>query len=274
MLRKTACLAGLVATTLLLAQACKKDVNPDSYGTEPYALVTPAGLPKMNIPASNPLTKQGVELGRKLFYDPILSANKQMACATCHAQAFGFTDQGKQYSLGIDGIAGTRNAMPLFNLGYQKQFFWDGGAADLETQVLGPITNPVEMHETVANAIAKLNADPTYRSLFKAAFGADSINSNLLMKAIAQFERTMISGNSRYDKYKRGEISLTDQELNGMALFENGNKGDCNHCHSLGSTFSDFEYKNNGLPTLAAIVSRCWGRIAVSSKLRRYAILR
>jgi cytochrome c peroxidase len=230
---------------------CRKDVNPDADpGPEPYELVIPRGLPPMKIPPTNPLTKQGVELGRKLFYDPILSANNTMSCASCHNQAFGFTDNGKQFSTGIDGIAGTRNSMNLINLGYQREFFWDGGSTDMESQVLGPIQNPIEMHETIANVISKLNRHQQYPALFKSAFGGDTITSNMVMKAIAQFERTLISVNSRYDRYKRGELALTSQEMIGMALYESADKGDCTHCHALGGTFSDFEYRNNGLDSV------------------------
>ncbi len=244
-------IAGLLGVVLIV-NACKKDPNPDEFGGgTPYPLVTPIGLPKMTIPANNPLTVEGVALGRKLFYDKILSADNTMSCASCHVQSYGFTDNGKQYSLGIDKMAGTRNAMPLFNLGYQKKFFWDGGAADLESQVIGPIQNPVEMHADLGNVLHKLNTSTEYPALFHKAFGnTDTITSALLMMAIAQFERTMLSGNSRYDKYVAGTATLTAQELRGMALYENGSKGDCTHCHTLGGTFSDFEFRNNGVDSI------------------------
>ncbi len=242
--------AALLLSTVVI-DACKKDINPDAFtGGTPYLLIIPSGLPKMDIPANNPLTVEGVALGRKLFYDPILSANRTMSCASCHNQSYSFTDSNKQFSTGIDGIKGTRNAMNLVNLGFQKKFFWDGGAADLESQVIGPIQNPVEMHESLANAIHKLNTDSVYPGLFKKAFGGDTINTSMLMMAIAQFERTMISGNSKYDQYVRGVATLTAQELNGKQLFEDASKGDCTHCHVLGSTFSDFEFKNNGLDSI------------------------
>ncbi|MBC7554360.1 MAG: c-type cytochrome [Taibaiella sp.] len=238
-------------------QACKKDGNPDGYsGPTPYHLVIPTGLPPMAIPANNPLTVEGVALGRKLFYDPILSRDLKMSCASCHNQAFAFSDSTLQFSIGVDGVAGNRNAMNLFNLGYQKEFFWDGGVSTLEDQVIGPIINPVEMHETIPNAIQKLRSDPFYPALFKKAFLTDSITTPLLMKAIAQFERTMVSGNSKYDQYKRGEATLTLQEMKGLDLFEDGTKGDCTHCHVMGSTFSDFEYRNTGLDSIYTDVGR------------------
>ena len=246
----TIAIAGVLATVLLV-NACKKDKDPDAFaGGTPYPLITPATLPKMNIPANNPLTVEGVALGRRLFYDPILSADNTQSCASCHRQSFSFTDSTLQYSVGIDGIAGVRNAMPLVNLGYQKKFFWDGGAADLESQVIGPIQNPVEMHADLATVIHKLNTHAEYPALFKKAFGADTISTPLLMKAIAQFERTLVSGYSKYDLYVFGKASLTAQELRGLELYQDAAKGDCVHCHTLGGTFSDFEFRNNGLDSI------------------------
>ncbi|MEZ5174155.1 MAG: cytochrome c peroxidase [Bacteroidia bacterium] len=243
-----------VLSIIVFVAACNKETDlPERTDfLEPYILQTPAGFPAMQIPTENPLTKQGVELGRKLFYDPILSGNNTMSCGTCHVQEFGFTDNGLALSIGIDGIAGTRNSMPVMNLGWDSKFFWDGGAADLESQVIGPIQNPVEMHEDLSNAIAELNAHPEYPALFKQVFGESPITSAHVMKAIAQFERTLISGNSKYDKYLRGEAVLTPQELQGMDLFTSFDKGDCSHCHVLGSTFTDFEFKNNGLDSVYA----------------------
>lgn len=232
----------------LLFIACEKG-EEDTPSATPYTLVIPEGLPLMNIPSTNPLTVEGVALGKRLFYDPILSRDNTQSCASCHLQDFGFTDPN-QFSTGIDGIAGTRNAMPLINLGWQTKFFWDGGANGLESQVLGPITNPIEMHETMANVVAKLNSHTEYPDLFKAAFGNAEVTSQNIMRAIAQFERTLISGNSKYDQYMRGETFLTSQELNGLSLFTDMEKGDCSHCHSLGSTFSDFEFRNTGLDSI------------------------
>lgn len=233
-------------------QACKNDDKPTDTpaGTTPYKLVVPTGMPSMAIPADNPLTVEGIALGRKLFYDPILSANNSQSCASCHKQSSAFVDSNFQFSIGIDNIAGTRNAMPIFNLGWERNFFWDGGAATLESQVIGPIQNPVEMHETLENVLKKLNSHQEYPALFKKAFGTDSITIPKLMKAIAQFERTIISANSKYDRYKRGELQLSPSELNGMQIYVNQSKGDCNHCHVLGSTFTDFDFRNTGLDSI------------------------
>ncbi len=244
--RKSLILAPLALA--LAVYSCKKE--PGNDGPTPYKLAIPSGLPAMAIPDSNPLTEEGIELGRRLFYDPILSGNNTMSCGSCHKQQFAFTDSNLSLSIGIDGLPGTRNTMSLANLGYQKKFFWDGGAADLESQVIDPIQNPLEMHETLPRVIGKLNADPEYPALFEKVFGKGPITTPMVMKALAQFERTLISGNSRYDQYKRGQAGLTEQEQRGMALFEAEDKGDCVHCHSLGSTFSDFEFRNTGLDSI------------------------
>ena len=238
--------------------SCRKDeemiAEITNSGPHPYNLTIPGGFFPMPIPPTNPLTQEGVFLGRKLFYDPILSLDSSQSCASCHRQNFSFTDSTLLYSMGVNGVSGTRNAMPLFNLGWTTNgFFWDGGASNLESQVADPITNPIEMHETLANVVFKLQRNSEYPPLFEAAFGNAQISSAMILKAIAQFERTLISGNSRFDKWYRGEIGgfLTTQEMNGMNLFTNMQKGDCQHCHPLGNTFTDFQFRNTGLDSIA-----------------------
>ncbi len=239
---------------LSVFQACKDDAAvQEPLVPTPYTLHTPPGMPPMNIPAYNPLTVEGVALGRKLFYDPILSADSTQACASCHRQSWAFTDSTLKFSMGVTGAHGTRNAMPLFNLGWQNNFFWDGGAANLESQVIGPITNPLEMNELLPNIVLKLNRHAEYPALFRAAFelpDTAKITIPMLMRAVAQFERTIISADSRYDRWKRGEAAFSDAELRGLALYEDPEKGDCNHCHVTGSTFSDFVFRNNGLDSI------------------------
>ena len=195
--------------SMTLAAACKRDEpdvtpEPAPVGT-PYTLQIPANLPPMSIPADNPMTVEGVTLGRFLFYEERLSGNNTQSCGSCHSPAFAFTDSSRAVSTGIDGIAGARSAMALINLGYSASFFWDGRSPSLEAQALDPVTNPIEMHETWPNAVSKLQSDPAYVALFNAAFGSTTIDSAKVAKAIAQFERTMISGNSKYDKVVRGE---------------------------------------------------------------------
>lgn len=234
---------------VILWVACIKDPqHTTSLQNTPVLLDIPAGLPDMEIPSDNPLTAEGIALGRKLFYDEILSADSTQSCGSCHNPADYFVDDEEQFSEGIDGFKGTRNSMPLFNVGYARNFFWDGGASSLEDQAIDPVVNPIEMHNTWKKAVADLNKHPEYPSLFQMAFpDLDTIETKYVVRALAQFERTLISGNSKYDKYKRGELDLTPSEKSGMEVFIAEDKGDCFHCHSMGGTFTDFEMRNNGL---------------------------
>ncbi len=259
---------------LLTIVACTKEeeildtIPPNgdnTYKPKPYILPRPTGWSNMKIPADNPLTVEGVQLGRKLFYDPILSLDNTVSCASCHKQEFAFNDN-KKFSNGVGTGITTRNSMPLFNIGWVENFapvingrpyffFWDGGATSLEAQVLGPITNPVEMNETLPNVLSKLNAHPEYPSLFKKAFGSDSITTKMLAQAIAQFERTLISSSAKIDRYLFNPVTgklrdtsvFTPQEQRGFNVFNDEEKGDCFHCHNVSSPFSsDFQFHNNG----------------------------
>ncbi len=236
--------------------SCKKDNT--GYSPQPYVLEIPSHFPDMIIPADNPMTVEGVYLGRKLFYEKQLSGNNTMSCGACHAPASSFSDPN-QFSTGIDGIQGTRNSMALINLGWQNFFFWDGRAKTLEEQILGPVPNPIEMHQSWPDAVGKLNASQEYKNLFYKAFGTTEIDSTLVSKAIAQFLRTMISGSSKYDvmyKYINGmSLSADDQitlasvsadEWAGYDLFKSLNGADCFHCHN-GALMQVNKFSNNGL---------------------------
>ncbi|MCO6501212.1 MAG: cytochrome-c peroxidase [Vicingus serpentipes] len=207
-------------------------------------------LPPPLIPPNNPLTVEGIELGRRLFFDPILSGDGTQSCATCHAPDIAFTDTN-QFSTGIDGLQGNRNSMPIFNVAwnFSQKFFWDGRAPNVEAQAIGPVVNPIEMHNTWPAAMASLQAHPTYPNLFLAAFGTNVIDSILVTKAIAQFERTIVSGNSRFDRYLLGQISLTPSEISGFNVFMTESGGDCFHCHgnSANPLWTDNTFRNNGL---------------------------
>lgn len=240
---------------LLIIIACSKtdDTNNASFSATPYTLEIPPnlnGLLPPVIPNNNPLSIEGVALGRKLFYDPILSGNGTQACATCHLAQNSFTDP-KKFSIGINGSEGTRNAMPIYNLAWniENKFFWDGRAIGLEEQAFQPVTNPIEMNNTWPNAVASLQATSYYPELFNNAFGTSTIDSVLVVKAIAQFERTMISANSRFDKFSLGTGTLTPQEENGLAIFLDENRGDCFHCHGNPQSplWTDNKFHNNGL---------------------------
>jgi len=232
---------------LVSISGCDTDPIDEPYVPVSYTLNIPQGLPPMIVPADNPMTVEGVALGRRLFYDELLSGDNTMSCGTCHLQENGFAEQ-LQVSEGITGEIGTRNAMPLFNLGWvQSGLFWDGREATLEAQALDPVRNPIEMNANWIEVEAKLNAHSDYPLLFKQAYGVDRIDSLTVAKAIAQFVRTLISGNSRFDAwYNRQETQLTTQELRGFVLYTT-EAADCFHCHGLGGLITDNSYQNNGL---------------------------
>ncbi len=211
------------------------------------------------IPFNNPQTVEGISLGKKLFFDPILSADNRQSCSSCHDPKFAFTDD-KQFSEGIDGRFGNRNSMPLFNLAwnYDEKFFWDGRSNGLQKQALEPVKDPVEMHNTWVNAMESLQNNSEYPELFFAAFGTRKIDSVLVTKAIAQFERTLISSNSKFDQYLLGTATLTSSELNGFNVFMDETKGDCFHCHGSDKNplWTDNSFHNNGLDALITDIGR------------------
>ena len=241
------------ATLTLVCLSCSNE-PAEKYVPTPSALQIPKVFQEniLNpiIPVNNPQTLEGIALGKKLFFDPILSGNNTQACADCHTPENAFTDSSR-FSDGIDGIFGNRNAMPLFNLAwnYDENFFWDGNTFSLEHQAFVPVTDPKEMKSTWTNVEQKLQNHPEYPNLFSKAFGTSKIDSILVTKAIAQFERTLISSNSRFDKYLTGQGTLTPQELNGFNVFMNETKGDCFHCHGSDKNplWTDNLFHNNGL---------------------------
>ncbi|MFN5148289.1 MAG: cytochrome-c peroxidase [Flavobacteriia bacterium] len=245
-----------IFVSVVIFLSCKKDKV--GFTPTPYELNIPSHFPDMIIPEDNPMTVEGVELGRKLFYEERLSRDNTMSCANCHSPSASFSDPS-QFSVGIDGIPGTRNSMALINLGWQNFFFWDGRAKTLEDQILEPIPNPIEMHQEWKDAVAKLNSDKTYRNMFFKAFGQEGIDSLKVSKAIAQFLRTMISGSSKYDVMYKYENSLplnsieqsvyasvTAEEWAGYDLFKSLNGADCFHCHN-GPLMQVQKFSNNGL---------------------------
>lgn len=250
----------LFACFFLVLSSCKKDpeipiVTPDLtdstdlFTPTPYNISIPTGFPDMVIPTDNPMTEEGVELGKKLFYDPILSGNFTQSCGSCHAQEFSFTDNELQFSIGVDNIPGTRNTPSLINAGWNTSQFWDGRASTLEDQALGPVPNPIEMHLSWEEAEKRLNQHSLYPELFKKAFNIDRIDSIHVAKAIAQFERTLISANSKYDQFlNSGQQPIqffTQQEFEGYFIYFT-ERGDCFHCHGTRLT-TDNDFHNNGL---------------------------
>lgn len=222
--------------------------------------VVPAQWPKPVYDLTkNPVTNPGFQLGRQLFYDPLLSRDTTISCAGCHLQATGFAHVDHKLSHGINGRIGKRNAPAILNMAWSRSFMWDGGVNHLDVQPLSPITSPDEMDESMAHVVRKLNASPTYRRMFKSAFGDSIATGQNTLKALAQFVLMLNSYNSRYDHYFRHEPGgeLTAQELNGLSLF----RKHCNTCHAE-PLFTNGDFANNGLPVDPLLMDA--GRMKIS----------
>jgi len=191
---------------------------------------------------SNPLTHEGFELGRNLFYDPILSRDSTISCSSCHLQQTGFTHVDHELSHGILGKIGNRNSLALQNLAWSKSLMWDGGVNHLDVQALAPITSSFEMDETMQNVVDKLQKSEKYPVLFEKAFGTTKITGQLTLKAISQFLLLLVSSNSKYDKVMRKEAYFTKGEQNGYELF----KTNCASCHTE-PLFGSEQFENNGI---------------------------
>lgn len=246
----------LLGCLILLFASCEDDTddNQGGYIPVPASIDIPVIfntlLPTPSIPPDNPLTEEGIALGRKLFFDTALSADNTLACAGCHRPSQGFSDQ-QQFSIGITGEQGARNSMPLVNLAWNttNSFNWDGSAQTIEQQILGPVTNPVEMNNTWENVVATLSVDADYVLEFEQAFSTTTITKELVTKAIAQFIRTIVSGDSKFDRHLRNEATLSPLEAEGLAVFLDEDRGDCFHCHGSPSNplWTDNDFHNNGL---------------------------
>ena len=239
------------------------DLRDIPYDPQPYEYPYAFTLGVMEIPEDNPLTVDGVELGRHLFYDPILSLDSTMSCSSCHFPAGSFTDT-LAVSTGVDGVAGTRSSMSLLNVGYfTNGLFWDGRVQTLEEQALLPVEDPIELHHTWPSVMDKLKVHSKYPTLFRKAFGISSKNEmtkELAAKALASFERIMVSsGQSKYDLVINhvGNAQFTDEEIFGRILFEiepAGSDGhpSCTHCHG-GDLLTNNAYENNGLDLVSSL---------------------
>lgn len=254
-----------ILSLLVFFLACTK--AKVGYDPTPYSLKIPSHFPQMNIPTDNPMTEEGVLLGRMLFYEKQLSLNNTISCGSCHAPDAAFADVN-QFSQGVNGAIGVRNSMALVNLGWQTSYFWDGRAHTLEEQILEPVPNPVEMHLQWKDAVARLKANGIYRNQFYKAFGIVDFDSSHVAKALAQFLRTMISGESKYDvMYKfannipltSSELaiknSVTSEEWAGFDLFKSLNGADCFHCHN-GTLMQVQKFSNNGLDAVFSDLGR------------------
>ena len=232
--------------------------------TTPIYIEVPKGWPKPTYNFNkNPLTEEGFQLGRNLFYDPILSRDNTISCQNCHLQQTGFTHVDHPLSHGIEGKIGMRNSMTLINLAWSKNFMWDGGVNNLEVQPINPITNPLEMDETLENVVAKLQASQKYRALFTKAFGDEKVTSQRLLKALAQFTVMLKSSNAKYDKVMRKEENFTSQEQHGYDLF----KMNCASCHKE-PLFTDDKFEKNGLALDTTLNDL--GRIKMTNKPEDY----
>ncbi len=232
--------------------ACLLLLTGSNITLTPYPFPELRFFPTMPIPDYNPVTVEGADLGRHLFYDPVLSKDSTMSCASCHKQQAAFSDSPKAFSMGRNNIM-IRNTLPLFNLAWYPALFWDGRAADIEAQVFHPVRDYNEMNLDWKTAAARLQKNEFYRKQFKNVFGTSRIDSIMVSYAIGQFLRTLISYQSKYDKVLSGNEFFSKDEYAGFNLVNDQTKGNCLHCHStdghaLGTLLM---FSNNGLDAVA-----------------------
>ncbi|WP_225872388.1 cytochrome-c peroxidase [Pedobacter frigidisoli] len=234
--------------SIALMYACRKDEIKPEEAKITFAIPSNFPAPAYNF-EDNQLTNAGFALGKKLFYDARLSADKSVSCGSCHQQFAAFANLDHKVSHGVNNCQGKRNAPPLFNLAWQKAFFWDGGVKNIETSPLNAITDACEMGTDIEAIIAFLKSTAPYPDLFKQAFGSTDINSQRILKSITQFTAVLVSGNSKYDRVMRKEsgATFTSDELAGYNLF----KEKCSSCHTE-PFFTDFSYRSNGLDLVSA----------------------
>lgn len=245
---------------MVMVNSCKKNGNDAGGGTTPITFTIPKGFPApVYTFTGNPLTEEGFALGRKLFYDGKLSKDGNFPCASCHQQFAGFATFDHDLSHGFNNQFTTRNAPGLFNLVWQKETHWDGGINNIEVQPLAPITAPNEMAEDIGTVVKKLQADPEYRKMFRAAFGNEEVTSQRMLYALTQFMGSIVSSNSKYDKVKKGEASFTFNEQEGYKVFQ----ANCTSCHTE-PLFTDNSFRNTGIPVNPTI--KDYGRMRITNK--------
>jgi cytochrome c peroxidase len=239
----------LIAGLLVVCVGCNTSGSEKPIG-KVVEIKAPLGLPPVPIPADNPPTAQTIALGRKLFYDPRLSKDNTVSCASCHNPNFAFTDR-LPIARGIGRLLGVRNTPTLLNAAYSPIQFWDGRAASLEAQSAFPIANPVEMNQPHEVSVSKIDRDPAYRADFALAFGPGHVTLGQIQKSLASFERTLLSGNSPFDRYEYGgdKQALTPDAIRGLAIFEDPKRGNCEVCHTIHAQyalFTDGKFHNTG----------------------------
>jgi cytochrome c peroxidase len=264
------CLGGLVGSLLLLYGLSNAVTQAVPIG-HVVQIPTPLGLPPVSIPASNPPTEETIALGRRLYYDTALSVDDTVSCATCHMPGMGFSD-GKRVSNGVDGKAGVRNSPTVLNAAYLSLQFWDGRAPSLEKQSEGPVANPVEMAHSPKGVVQRLSQDPSYVVAFEKAFGPGPITYEKVEKCIASFERTVVSGDSAFDRYYYGhdQAAMTPAQIHGFEVFRDPKKGNCESCHTVGekyALFTDNKFHNIGVGFVGG-VSADKGRYVVTHDAR------
>ena len=253
---KNLCRQALLPVAVLAVVGCSGPEPPSGpimpVG-ESQAIEPPLGLPEVAVPADNPPTAQTVALGRKLYYDKSLSVDDSIACASCHDPQAGFADPN-QFSEGVGGELGGRQAPPVMNAAYFTAQFWDGRAASLEEQAGGPVENPIEMAFTHEGVIERLSEDPVYTELFKEAWGEGPIAFEMVAKSIASFERTVLVGNSPFDRYMFGDDkeAMSEDAIRGLDVFTDPEKGNCEVCHEINeeegyALFTDNKFHNLGV---------------------------
>jgi cytochrome c peroxidase len=213
-------------------------------GDDAYHVDLPPDFPPLPVPAGSELTTPRVSLGKRLFYDKQLSRTEEVSCGSCHMADHAFADS-KPLSIGVDGQHGKRNAPGLVNVAYGKSFFWDGGVPTLEQQAIGPITNPLEMDMKLEDVVARVSQDSSYVAAFEEAW-SEAPTPGGVTRSIAAFERTIVGGDSRYDRYQRGDLgALSDSEKRGMDIAM-GERGSCFHCH-LEFNLTNDQFRNDNL---------------------------
>jgi cytochrome c peroxidase len=250
-----------LAFIFLIFTGCNRNLDSELtplYKATPYSKEIPPGFPtKLNIPDDNPMTVEGIELGRLLFYDTRLAGRasevKLMSCSSCHVQQNSFEiGLPRPYPMGLDGTSTHHVMLPLINLIWNPGTFgWNGGVGSIETDVLGVFSDPSEFNSSVEAVENAIGGIPGYPDLFRKAFGTQKVTADRISKAIGQFLRTLVSCNSKFDKYLRGEVQLSDSELNGFVLFTTEEGADCFHCHGGGGNplFTTHLFYNNGKDT-------------------------
>ncbi len=238
--------AYFIILLMLALLACTKDA---SVSTTPYSFQLPNHFPAIQQPADNLATVEGVALGKLLFFDKNLSKQKNISCATCHILGQAFADN-LPTSIGTNGTTAVRNTQPIFNMAFQPSYFWDGGVPNLESTGLVPLTGTHEMGNTLQAILQYLNANTQYVNAFQKIYAIKPISTSMLLKVLAQYQRTIISSNSKYDRYMNNTVTLSPIEMQGLQLFTDSLKGNCNTCHTLSNLSSNNMFYNVGMPLL------------------------